>query len=41
MNLPIAFSTPEVLDTPATLGLATALILAVTYRIRRHRTRIR
>ena len=41
MTLLIALNTPEVLDTPAALGLATALIMAVTYRIRRHRARIR
>lgn len=41
MTLPIAFTTLEVLDTPASLGLATAIILATAYRIRRHRARIR
>ena len=41
MDFIFAFSASEAFDTPATLGLAVALVLATTYRIRRHRMRVR
>lgn len=37
----LALSPVEAFDTPATLGLAVAFVLATTYRIRRHRMRVR